>query len=228
MDFSGDRKALRSRRKRFAFATAPMRGRLMLRVAMIVGSTRPNRFADTPVQWLVEGASARRGLRLTVLDRRDHQLPFFNEPAPPSYTGGVYSEPAAETWRKRIGEFDAFVAVVAEYNHGPTAVLKNAFDSAFIEWQRKPLAFVGYGGVGAARAIETLRGVVIELQMAPIRHEVNIAMEPFLGILQQGRTMKYYEYLGQRREVMFDHLAWWGVALKAARQRTAAENNVAA
>jgi NAD(P)H-dependent FMN reductase len=200
----------------------------MLNVGMIVGSTRPNRFADTPVQWLVEGASARTDLRLTVLDLRDFRLPFFNEPAPPTYTGGVYSEPAAEAWRKQIGEFDAFVAVVAEYNHGPTAVLKNAFDSALIEWQRKPIAFVGYGGVGAARAIETLRGVVIELQMAPIRHEVNIAMEPFLGILQQGRTLNDYEYLGQSREVMFDHLAWWGVALKAARQRTAAENNVAA
>ena len=192
----------------------------MLNVGLIVGSTRPNRFADKPVQWLVEGASARPDLRLAVLDLRDFRLPFFNEPAPPAYTGGAYSDPAAETWRKRIGEFDAFVAVVAEYNHGPTAVLKNAFDSAFIEWQRKPIAFVGYGGVGATRAIETLRGVVIELQMAPIRHEVNIAMEPFLGILQNGRTLNDYDYLVQSREAMFDHLAWWGEALKAARQRT--------
>jgi NAD(P)H-dependent FMN reductase len=200
----------------------------MLNVGLIVGSTRPNRFADKPVQWLVEGASARPDLRLAVLDLRDFRLPFFNEPAPPSYTGGVYSEPAAETWRKRIGEFDAFVAVVAEYNHGPTAVLKNAFDSAFIEWQRKPIAFVGYGGVGAARAIETLRGVVIELQMAPIRHEVNIAMEPFLGILQNGRTLNDYDYLVQSREAMFDHLAWWGEALKAGRQKVAAESGLAA
>jgi NAD(P)H-dependent FMN reductase len=200
----------------------------MLKVGMIVGSTRPNRFADTPVQWLVEGASARSDLRLTVLDLRDYELPFFNEPASPAYTGGVYTEPQAEAWRRRIGEFAAFVAVVAEYNHGPTAVLKNAFDSAFIEWQRKPIAFVGYGGVGAARAIETLRGVVIELQMAPIRHEVNIAMEPFLGILQHGRSLNDYDYLAQSRKVMFDHLVWWGEALKAARQRTEAENARAA
>ncbi len=109
----------------------------MLKVGLIVGSTRPNRFADIPVPWLVEGASARRDLQLTVLDLRDFRLPFFNEPASPMATGGVYSEPAAEAWRKRIGEFDAFVALVAEYNHGPTAVLKNAFDSALNEWQRK-------------------------------------------------------------------------------------------
>jgi NAD(P)H-dependent FMN reductase len=120
------------------------------------------------------------------------------------------------------------VATVAEYNHGPTAVLKNAFDSAFIEWHRKPIAFVGYGGVGAARAIETLRGVVIELQMAPIRHEVNIAMEPFLGILQKSRSLNDYDYLVQSRDAMFDHLVWWGEALKAARQKTAAGSGLAA
>jgi NAD(P)H-dependent FMN reductase len=206
----------------------PHRGAIMLKVGLIVGSTRPNRFADTPVQWLVEGASARRDLRLTVLDLRDNRLPFFNEPASPAFTGGAYTQPEAEAWRKRIGEFDAFVATVAEYNHGPTAVLKNAFDSAFIEWHRKPIAFVGYGGVGAARAIETLRGVVIELQMAPIRHEVNIAMEPFLGILQKSRSLNDYDYLVQSRDAMFDHLVWWGEALKAARQKTAAGSGLAA
>jgi NAD(P)H-dependent FMN reductase len=200
----------------------------MLNVGLIVGSTRPNRFADTPVRWLVEGAAARSDLRLTVLDLRDYELPLFNEPASPVYTGGIYTEPKAEAWRSRIGKFDAFVATVAEYNHGPTAVLKNAFDSAYLEWQRKPIAFVGYGGVGAARAIETLRGVVIELQMTPIRHEVNIAMEPYLGVVQSGRSLNDYDYLVQSREVMFDHLVWWGEALKAGRQRTAAASSVAA
>jgi NAD(P)H-dependent FMN reductase len=200
----------------------------MLKVGMIVGSTRPNRFADIPVRWLLEGASARPDLRLTVLDLRDYRLPFFNEPASPAYTGGVYTEPEAEAWRKQIGEFDAFVATVAEYNHGPTAVLKNAFDSAYLEWQRKPIAFVGYGGVGAARAIETLRGVVIELQMVPIKQEVNIAMEPYLGIVRDGRSLNDYDYLVQGREAMFDQLVWWGEALKAGRQRTAAESGLAA
>jgi NAD(P)H-dependent FMN reductase len=106
--------------------------------------------------------------------------------------------------------------------------LKNAFDSAYLEWQRKPIAFVGYGGVGAARAIETLRGVVIELQMAPIKQEVNIAMEPYLGIVQSGRSLNDYDYLVQSREAMFDHLVWWGEALRAGRQRTAAKSSAAA
>src|SRR5712691_10374897 len=200
----------------------------MLKVGLIVGSTRPKRFADTPVQWLVEGASARPDLRQTVLDLRDYELPFFNEPASPAYTGGIYTAPKAEAWRKHIGEFDAFVATVAAFNHGPTAVLKNAFDSAFLEWQRKPIGFVGYGGVGAARAIETLRDVVIELQMAPIRHEVNIAMEPYLGVVRDGHSLNDYDYLVQSREAMFDHLVWWGEALKAARERTHAARSRAA
>jgi NAD(P)H-dependent FMN reductase len=200
----------------------------MLKVGMIVGSTRQNRFADTPVKWMVEGAATRVDLRLEVLDLRDYPLPFYNEPAPPAYTGGVYTQPVAETWRKRVGEFDAFIAVAAEYNHGPTAVLKNAFDSAYLEWQRKPIAFVGYGGVGAARAIEHLRGIAIELQMAPIRHEVNIGMEPYLGIIRNGRTLNDYEYLVQNRGLVFDHLVWWGEALKAARQKAVTGNAAAA
>lgn len=194
----------------------------MLNVGLIIGSTRPNRFADTPAAWLVEGAKARRDLKIEVLDLRDQGLALYDEPAPQSYTGGTYASPAAEAWRARIGTFDAFIATVAEYNHGPTAVLKNAFDSAQLEWQRKPVAFVGYGGVGGARAIEVLRGVAVELQMAPIRHEVNIAMEPFLGILTQGKTLDDYAYLVQAREAVFDHLVWWGEALKVARQATPA------
>jgi NAD(P)H-dependent FMN reductase len=193
----------------------------MLKIGLIVGSTRPNRFADIPVRWIVEAAAARRDLQLEVLDLRDQHLPFYDEPAPAHHTGGVFTRPEAEAWRHRIGAFDGFIATAAEYNHGPTAVLKNAFDSASYEWNRKPIAFVGYGGVGGARAIEALRGVAIPLQMAPIAHEVNIAMEPYLGVVQHGRTLDDYPYLVQARDSMFQNLVWWGEALKAARERDA-------
>jgi NAD(P)H-dependent FMN reductase len=194
----------------------------MLKIGLIVGSTRPNRFADIPVGWILEGAKAHGQLQLEVLDLRDQGLPLFDEPAPPLYTGGVFSHPEAEAWRHKIGALDGFIATAAEYNHGPTAVLKNAFDSASYEWNRKPIAFVGYGGVGGARAIEHLRGVAVELQMAPLKHEVNIGMEPFLGILQQGKSLDDYPFLVQSRSAIFDQLTWWGHALKAARQADAA------
>lgn len=189
----------------------------MLKFALIIGSTRPNRFADVPARWIVDGAGKRQDFQLDVLDLRDHPLPFFEEPTTPLTSGGVFSNPAAEAWRHRIGEYDGFIVTAAEYNHGPTAVLKNALDSAVLEWRRKPIAFVGYGGVGGARAIEQLRGIAIELQMAPIKPEVNIAMEPFLGILTQGKTLDDYAYLTQSRETLFEHMVWWGQALKTAR-----------
>jgi NAD(P)H-dependent FMN reductase len=200
----------------------------MLNVGLIVGSTRPNRFADIPVKWLAEAAGRRSDLNLEVLDLRDYALPLYDEPAPQAYTGGAYVQPAAEAWRHKIGEFDAFIATVAEYNHGPTAVLKNAFDSAHLEWGRKPIAFVGYGGVGGARAIETLRGVAVELQMAPIRQEVNIAMEPFLGVMTQGKALDDYAYLIESRTALFDNLVWWGRALKAGREALAVGEGLAA
>jgi len=194
----------------------------MLKIALIVGSTRPNRFADVPARWLREGAANRDDLELATLDLRDQDLPFFAEPVSPLATQGVYSNAAAEAWRRKVGAYDGFIATVAEYNHGPTAVLKNALDSAFLEWNRKPIAFVGYGGVGGARAIEHLRGVAIELQMMPIKFEVNIAMEPFLGILREGKSLDDYPFLRQSRTALFDDLVWWAAALKSARSKGAA------
>ncbi|MBC9033512.1 NAD(P)H-dependent oxidoreductase [Sphingomonas sp. JC676] len=190
----------------------------MLKLALIIGSTRPQRFADTPANWIVEGAAARDDFSLEVLDLRDQNLPFFEEPMSPLFTGGAFSHPAAEAWRHKLAKYDGFIVTAAEYNHGPTAALKNAFDSAFNEWRRKPVAFVGYGGVGGARAIEQLRGTAIELHMAPIKAEVNISMEPFLGILMQGKKLDDYDYLVASRGTLFDEIAWWANALKAARE----------
>jgi NAD(P)H-dependent FMN reductase len=157
----------------------------MIKIALIIGSTRPNRFADVPAQWILDGAKSRADFITETLDLRDHPLPFFAEPISPAFSVGVFSNPAAEVWRHKIGGYDGFIILAAEYNHGPTAVLKNALDSAFLEWQNKPVGFVGYGGVGGARAVEQLRLNAIELQMAPIRNAVHIGIEPFLGVLQQ-------------------------------------------
>lgn len=190
----------------------------MLNFGLIIGSTRPNRFADIPAKWLLDAASSRGDFKLKALDLREHRLPFFNEPAPVGYAGGRFSEPAAEAWRHLVGQYDGFIVLAAEYNHAPTAVLKNAFDSASTEWNRKPIAFVGYGGVGGARAIEHLRGIAVELQMAPIRHEVNIAMEPYLGVVQHGKSLDDYPHLIAARAAVFDQMVWWGNALKAARE----------
>lgn len=191
----------------------------MLKIGLIVGSTRPNRFSERAAAWLLDGASGRNDFELGVLDLLEFELPFLEESIPPAMLGGAYSNPQANTWRQGLGGYDGYIATVAEYNHGPTAVLKNAFDSAFLEWQRKPIGFVGYGNVGAARAIEQLRGITIELQMAPIRHEVNIGLEPFMAVLNNHTMLNEYPYLIQARTALFDNLVWWASALKAARNK---------
>src|SRR5258706_11085797 len=117
----------------------------------------------------------------------------------------------------KVGEFDGFIATAAEYNHGPTAVLKNAFDSASLEWNQKPISYVGYGGVGGARAVEQLRMVAVELRMAPIKHAGHIGMEPFIELLFQGKKLDDYDHLIKARTAMFDELIWGARALPAAR-----------
>ena len=186
------------------------------KLAIVIGSVRPNRFAAHAAEWIEEIARQRGDFDVELVDLKDYPMPLFAEAASPLYAPS--KKEVARRWQAKLAEFDAFIFTAAEYNHGPTAVLKNALDYAYAEWSNKPVAFVGYGGVGGSRAVEQLRLNVIELQMAPIRHEVNIAREPFLGILQKDRSLNDYEYLVRSREAMFDHLAWWGEALKAARQ----------
>jgi NAD(P)H-dependent FMN reductase len=198
------------------------------RIALIIGSTRPNRFADVPAKWLFDAASQRHDMTIETLDLRDWALPFFEEPASPSVTGGVFSNPVAEQWGRKLATFDGFIATAAEYNHGPTAVLKNALDSAFREWAEKPISFVGYGGVGGARAVEQLRMVAVEMQMAPIKQAVHIGLEPFIGVLMQGKSLDDYPFLAQSRTAMLDRLVWWANALKAARSARAETESIAA
>jgi Predicted flavoprotein len=193
-----------------------------IKIALILGSTRPNRFADRAAQWVADGAAARRDFSLTVLDLRDYPLPFFEEPMSPLFTGGAFSHPVAEAWRHKIGEFDGYLMTAAEYNHGPTGVLKNALDSAYYEWNNKPVGFVGYGGVGGARAVEQLRLIAVELQMAPIKNAVHVGMEPFVAVLKGEQALGDFDYLNQSRTALFDQLVWWARALKAGREASAA------
>ena len=121
----------------------------------------------------------------------------------------------------------SFVAAVRS-QHGAPAVLKNALDYAYPEWNRKPVAFVGYGAVGAARAIEQLRLISIELQMAPTRSAVHLAGGDFMAALREGKPISEFGYLKPAAEALLDELSWWAHALKTAREATAKGAAVAA
>jgi len=185
-------------------------------IGIVIGSTREGRFADKPAQWFHGIASQRTDVSAELIDLRDYPMPFFDEALSPAWAP-VKNE-AAQRWAQKLATLDGLVVITAEYNHGPTAVLKNAFDYAYKEFARKPIGFVGYGGVGAARAVEQLRLVATELQMAPVRNAVHMGMVEFLGVWQQGKSFEDYPHLAQSAKGLLDDMAWWAKALKTARE----------
>ena len=187
-----------------------------LKLAVIIGSIRPNRFADHPAQWIAEMARQRGDFEVEIVDLKDYPLPLFAETTSPAY--GPSQDPIAQRWQQKVAEFDAYVFTAAEYNRGPTGVLKNALDYSYREWNRKPVSYVGYGGVGGARAIEQLRLNAIELQMAPIRAAVHIQIPAYLAVLKEGKKLSDFDVLNQNAKDMLEQLAWWTTALKTARE----------
>ncbi len=190
----------------------------MLTIKVILGSTRPNRFSEKVAAWLKGILPEKEGVQFEFLDLRDYPLPFYDQPISPGQVqGGNYGNDVAQRWAKEVGEADAFIIIAPEYNHGPAAVLKNALDSVYAEWNNKPVAFVGYGGVGGARSVEQLREIAVELQMAPIRSAVHITAPWMLLDEKGGLKTGALDGYAQPFESMLAQLIWWGNALKAAR-----------
>ncbi|MBN9541804.1 MAG: NAD(P)H-dependent oxidoreductase [Reyranella sp.] len=185
------------------------------RIGIVIGSTREGRFSEKPARWIHGIGIERADLAVELVDLRDYPLPFFEEAMPPLWAPP--KNEVAQRWAAKLATLDGLIAVTPEYNHGPSAVLKNALDYAYQEFARKPIGFVGYGGVGAARAVEQLRLVAAELQMVSVRNAVHIGLTEFLGILQQGKSFDDYPHLGQSATALFDDIAWWARALKTAR-----------
>ena len=185
------------------------------KIAIIIGSTRDARFGDKPAKWVYDIASARSDIDVELIDLKDWPLPFFNEVA--SNAWAPTQNEVGQRWQKKVGEFDGYVFVTAEYNRSIPAALKNALDFAYPEWNKKAAAYVGYGSVGGARAIEHLRNISVELQMAPTRTGVHIQGGDFMAVWQQGKDVRELTYLEPNINTMLDELAWWSGALKTAR-----------
>lgn len=193
------------------------------RIGVIIGSARDARFADKPADWFLGLAGKRDDMTFEKLDLRDFDLPLFNEMA--SNLWMPSQDPKAVRWQETLAGFDGFVVVTPEYNHSIPAVLKNALDQAYKEWMRKPMGFVGYGGVGAARAIEHLRGIAVELQMVPLRNAVHIGGSEFMKVhpLGENGPMEAIGYaIDPAADALLDELAWWARATRAARLADAA------
>jgi NAD(P)H-dependent FMN reductase len=182
------------------------------KIGIIISTTRPGRFADIPTNWLFNIAKLRTDAEFEIVDLRDYPMPFFEEKAPP-HQAPPQNEVALR-WGKKIASLDGYIFVTAEYNHGIPAVLKNAVDYLFSEIQRKPAAFLGYGGTGAARAVAQLAQI---LNAATLKHSVHIGMVEMIGMLREGKSITDYPYLDDFAKRMLDEIVWWANALKQGR-----------
>ena len=146
----------------------------MTRIAIITGSTRPGRNNEAVARWVHDIAKKRRDAEVELVDIADYELPLLDEAVPPSM--GKYEHAHTKAWAAKIDSFDGFVFVTPEYNHGPSAALKNAIDYLFKEWNDKAAGFVSYGSAGGARAVEHLRLVMGELKVADVRSQVMLSL----------------------------------------------------
>ena len=188
-----------------------------LKIAIVISTTRATRFGHKPAQWVKEIAARRDDIEAEIVDLRDYPMPFFDEVASNAWVPS--QNEVAQRWQKKVAEFDGYIFVTAEYNHGVSAVLKNALDYAYPEWVKKPAGFVGYGSVGGARAIEQLRLVLAELQMATIRTGVYIQGADFMAVWKEGKELKDISYLQTGVKDLLNQLVWWTKALKTARDQ---------
>jgi NAD(P)H-dependent FMN reductase len=187
-------------------------------ISVIVGSTRQGRFSEKPAQWIFQRLKNRGGVDARLLDLRDFPMPFFDQPVPPAVPGRpAYENEVVKKWTAEIARSDGFIFVTPEYNYGPSAVLKNALDWVYPEWNRKAAAFVSYGSAMGARGVQQLRLTAIELQLAPVRSSVYIPVATLWAHFQGGDVDAGLTELEGAAKTMIDDLLWWTAALKAAR-----------
>lgn len=189
----------------------------MTRIGIILGSTRPNRNGEQVARWVLDLASRRDDAEFELIDLRDYPLPHLDEPLPPSF--GQYQNEHTRQWAAKIASFDGFVIVTPEYNHGTSGVLKNAIDYLYAEWTNKAVGFVSYGSVGGARAVEHLRLVAGELQMADVRQQVALSLATEF---ENYRTFKPGDYNVAALDVLLDQVIAWSTVLVPLRVQASA------
>lgn len=184
----------------------------MIRIAIVLGSTRPGRLGKAVADWVYNRAADRGDATFSVLDLADFGLPLLDEPVPPSR--GRYSQEHTKAWSEAVNAFDGYIFVTGEYNHSIPGALKNALDFLYKEWNNKAAGFVSYGSSGGTRAVEHLRSVAGELQLADVRAQVAL---PVATEFENYRTFKPSAGAEKNLQTLFDQLVAWAEALKVLR-----------
>lgn len=177
----------------------------MLKIAVIVGSTRHNRVGRHVADWFMNKVANNQEAEFELIDLKDVNLPFLDEPEIPSKEN--YKNESTISWSETIKKYDGYVLVTAEYNHGPPAPLKNALDTLYVEWDKKPVAFVGYGAYGAARAIEQLVSVASKIGMVPLTKTVVGLLSLEQSVRRDGSIDE--TFIKGKVENLTNNLLWW-------------------
>src|SRR5665213_3951879 len=188
----------------------------MLKIGIIVGSTRPGRNSPQVAKWTYDLAKERKDAEFEIVDIADYDLPVLDEPLPPAMN--QYAKAHTKKWAAKIAGFDGFIFVAAEYNHGVAGALKNAIDFIYAEWNNKAAGFVSYGSTGGARAVEHLRGTMAELQIADVRAHVSLSM---YTDFENWSVFKPGPNHAPQLTVLLDQLVAWSGALKELREKQA-------
>lgn len=183
-----------------------------MKIAIIIGSTRPGRKGEAVAKWVLEQASKRTDAAFEIVDVAAANLPLLDEPMPAIV--GKYTHEHTKAWSRTIAPFDGFVFVIPEYNQGLNAALKNAIDFLYAEWVNKAAGIVSYGAIGGARAAVQLRMVMTQLQLADVQAQVMLSSTADF----EGNTPKPGPHQEKTLTTMLNQVVAWSKALGSLRQ----------
>lgn len=186
----------------------------MLRIAIILGSTRPGRRTEPVARWVLDHARQRGDAEYELVDIAEFDLPLLDEPVPPSQH--KYSKDHTKRWSEKIASFDGYVFVTPEYNHSTSGALKNAIDFLYSEWNNKAAGFVSFGSSGGTRAVEHLRLIMGELQIADVRSQVALSLFTDFENFSAFKPQALHE---KSLKSMLDQLIAWSGAMKTVRTK---------
>jgi NAD(P)H-dependent FMN reductase len=183
----------------------------MVKIGIIIGSTRPGRAGEGVAKWIYEMSKARSDAEFELVDVKDYDLPLLDEPELAATQ--KYSKEHTKKWSAKIAEFDGYIFVTPEYNHSTSAALKNALDFLYIEWTNKAAGFVSYGAIGGARAVEALRTIMAQFKIADVREQVMF----FNADDFENGVLKPKPRHEKSVNTLFDQVIAWSTALKTLR-----------
>jgi NAD(P)H-dependent FMN reductase len=187
-----------------------------LKIAIILGSTRPNRAGATVAQWVNEIAGKRADAEFELIDVAELGLPLLDDELPPA--AGQYARQHSRDWAAKVASFDSFVFVTPEYSNPVPAGLRNALDFAHAEWAGKAAGFISYGAAGGTRAVEHLRLVLSGLQVATVRAQLTLnSYTDFENFYDFKPAARHEEALN----AVLDQVVSWGTALEPVRKQPA-------